>query len=384
MMLIHSPTDVKASIGQSRFDLLDPLRGVAAMLVVLQHLGVVSIGYFAVLAFFVISGYCISASAESATRSGMSFITWMKRRFRRIYPPYLASVIFFVITRLVKGYLSDDYTQIMRPLHVWIQNITLTQWVSLLDNESGYAYASDSLMVAAYWSLNYEEQFYIVVGLAMLAGMSLRVSLRNLLLATTAVTTAFMAFFPQLCVGIFFDYWPVFGVGVAIYYRTAATSTSELKRLIDLFLAIVLMAGIYWLVFGERPVPSRRFIWEDLLVASIIAIPLILIKPFDRILMKSLPMRLLQFVGTISFSLYLIHQFNIKAAATVADFILAPSTWRAGNVALQLAVHVAVAFVFWRLFERPFLNSAPKSVPLIPLQSLESLRTRFSDWMRLR
>jgi peptidoglycan/LPS O-acetylase OafA/YrhL len=53
--------------------LLDDLRGVAALLVVLNHLKVVSgsVGHFAVMVFFVISGYCIRPrpKAEAAAVS---------------------------------------------------------------------------------------------------------------------------------------------------------------------------------------------------------------------------------------------------------------------------------------------------------------------------
>ena len=38
--------------------------------------------------FFVISGYCISATADSARRKGLPARTYFWRRFRRIFPPY--------------------------------------------------------------------------------------------------------------------------------------------------------------------------------------------------------------------------------------------------------------------------------------------------------
>ena len=38
--------------------------------------------------FFVISGYCIAATADSSRRKGHGLRTFAARRFRRIYPPY--------------------------------------------------------------------------------------------------------------------------------------------------------------------------------------------------------------------------------------------------------------------------------------------------------
>ena len=81
-----------------RYSSLDIWRGVASFLVVIHHLlsnrpGLISdFFYLFVQVFFVISGYCLSAALHRATDTGMGFGTFMKRRVRRIAPPYLASV----------------------------------------------------------------------------------------------------------------------------------------------------------------------------------------------------------------------------------------------------------------------------------------------------
>ena len=46
--------------------------------------------------FFVISGYCIAASAEATARKGGSPWGFMGRRVWRIYPPYWAALLGFV------------------------------------------------------------------------------------------------------------------------------------------------------------------------------------------------------------------------------------------------------------------------------------------------
>jgi peptidoglycan/LPS O-acetylase OafA/YrhL len=57
----------------SRYELLDGLRGLAALAVLLHHLQIVSIGHFAVMVFFIISGYCITASSDSYLAAGTGF-----------------------------------------------------------------------------------------------------------------------------------------------------------------------------------------------------------------------------------------------------------------------------------------------------------------------
>jgi peptidoglycan/LPS O-acetylase OafA/YrhL len=113
----------------SRYELLDGLRGLAALAVVLHHLRVFDGGHFAVMVFFVISGYCITASAESCRRNGLGFGQFMARRIKRIYPPYWLAILFFSVTRAVKAAWGGP-NDLQRPVLDWVQNLTLTQWVS--------------------------------------------------------------------------------------------------------------------------------------------------------------------------------------------------------------------------------------------------------------
>ena len=50
--------------------------------------------------------------------------------------------------------------QLPSTITAWIQTLTLTQWISLAGHPASYAAENKSLVVAAFWSLNYEEQFY--------------------------------------------------------------------------------------------------------------------------------------------------------------------------------------------------------------------------------
>jgi peptidoglycan/LPS O-acetylase OafA/YrhL len=348
-----------------RFPLLDPLRGVAATVVVLDHVAGLKLGYFAVLVFFVISGYCITAAAEAGIERSMTIREYMRRRLHRIYPPYLISVVFFVVTRIVKSGLGGPNDLAKRSLVQWVQTLTLTQWVSFLPGIPGYPYNNPSLMVAAHWSLNYEEQFYLFVGLAMLLGGRLRRPLRSILLPFTIGTVGLMAFFPTLVIGFFVDYWPLFGMGVAVYYRLSGEGGPRLRRAIDVGLGLCFAISVGVLLLHGRPAQEVHYLWEDLAVASGIALLLLALRPFEARLMATLPLRLLKKVGTISYSLYLIHQFNITFGKQVADRVVGSGAVRPLHVAVELILHMALATGFWWLFERPFLNAplAPAKAP---------------------
>ena len=85
-----------------RYDLMDGFRGIAALTVVCFHHGFLPFGNYGVILFFVISGYCILASADSCQKQNLGVRGFAARRFRRIYPPYLCALVFFILTRLFK------------------------------------------------------------------------------------------------------------------------------------------------------------------------------------------------------------------------------------------------------------------------------------------
>ncbi|HZP84263.1 MAG TPA: acyltransferase [Chthonomonadaceae bacterium] len=108
-----------------RLEFLDGLRGLAALYVVLYHtvqyvgpglsplaqaaIGWMRYGHYAVCVFIVLSGYClmlpVARSADGQLRGG--FWPYIKRRARRILPPYYAalaiSLLLVVLVESVKG-----------------------------------------------------------------------------------------------------------------------------------------------------------------------------------------------------------------------------------------------------------------------------------------
>ena len=85
--------------GPLRYEALDGLRGAAALLVVLYHvhwashvrdLTVVRNGYLAVDLFFILSGFVISAAYGSRLGTGVSTSAFLRLRFFRVYPVHIA------------------------------------------------------------------------------------------------------------------------------------------------------------------------------------------------------------------------------------------------------------------------------------------------------
>src|SRR6267154_4056257 len=99
-----------------KYKLLDPARGLAALAVVFFHRGVIPLyihpvdwvvhyGEVGANIFFVISGYVIFQSMERRSSEGARGCwTFIKKRFRRIYPPFWASLIIsFLVAIFILG-----------------------------------------------------------------------------------------------------------------------------------------------------------------------------------------------------------------------------------------------------------------------------------------
>jgi peptidoglycan/LPS O-acetylase OafA/YrhL len=85
-----------SDMGQHRYDVLDGMRGVAAVAVMLYHFNNYEVPLNAPLAvdfFFILSGFVIAYSYSSRLANGMSFGAFIGRRISRLYPMFIVSVL---------------------------------------------------------------------------------------------------------------------------------------------------------------------------------------------------------------------------------------------------------------------------------------------------
>jgi peptidoglycan/LPS O-acetylase OafA/YrhL len=352
-----------AELYDERFEMLDAWRGVAALAVVLSHgILVTAVGTIAVLIFFVISGYCITAAAESCRRKNLGFRAFMWRRVRRIYSPYLLAVLFFIVTRLIKLALMGQ-NQLDRPVLVYVQNFTLTQWMTLLFQPISNAFDNKTLFLAAFWSLNYEEQFYLLMGLLLLLGTTRKFGFGAPLVLLLPVALGWNVIFPNISYGFFIEYWAHFAIGAILFYRLCRITTRLSRHLIDGGLAVLLVCS-GWLAWqqGALSTPDRCAPFE-LAVVSGFALLLIALRPLSEPFRATVPGLILSRLGLISYSLYLIQQANYTLVTTVTNKLLPAGAPFLLNAVTQVSLHIMLATVFWRFCERPFLNKSTSRAP---------------------
>jgi peptidoglycan/LPS O-acetylase OafA/YrhL len=339
--------------------MLNGWRALAALTVVCHHLQLGSqfnVGHVAVMVFFVISGYCIAATSESCFRSGSGFKSYMFRRVRRIYPPYFCAVCFFAATRLLK-WKQTGVMQLSSSVAAWLQTLTLTQWFSLLWHPVSYASENRTLCVAAFWSLNYEEQFYIVIGLMML--LSARVGRPILwgVLGLMIPAFAWNLIFPSTSYGFFLEYWIHFSLGMLVYYRLCNISKASAHLAVDAGLSIlVIFSGIAWTMHAGPGFAIERIVYAEWFIAGTFALLLIAARSVDDALSHTWIGSALIRLGTLTYSLYLVHQFNIQASEGFAKLLLRVGIPHALKIPIQLSVILLIAAIFWYLCERPYIN----------------------------
>lgn len=158
---------------EGRLQSIDALRGIAALGVVLYHAVMQtgnavpnnlfqwpvksihflsSFGYIGVFLFFVISGFCIhlqwAKSRANGTPYKINFVSFWKRRFRRLYPPYLLTLaLFFLMVALSVGI---DVT------HFFIYDVVM-HLLMLHNLDPNTCYSINGV----FWTLAIEEQLYL-------------------------------------------------------------------------------------------------------------------------------------------------------------------------------------------------------------------------------
>jgi peptidoglycan/LPS O-acetylase OafA/YrhL len=383
--LEQRPVEAGGRPGQdSRYQLLDVWRGVACLMVVLHHAGFAVafespevggiegalrrgiVGFLwrmnlGVPLFFVISGYCIAASTDAVRRHGGGAGRFLVRRIWRIYPPYWAALLGFVVViaaldafgleRLHMG-SGHHALQLDSPGKLdrvqWVGNITLTEEYRPLF----WRPPPKAVYTRVAWSLCYEEQFYLVCFLALLLTRRLFGTLAVVTAAVLALRLA-LEDVGQLgrIDGAFPELWHEFAVGVAVYWRLNKAESARSKRAVDVFLAVLIAL---WMAGYLRGTPVEG----STPAAVVFGYLLILLRRFDKQSNQLVWLAPLRACGRRCYSIYLVH----LPVCTIGNLWLfergLTSFWARVLIMIPIVSTAAVgmSWLFFQLVERHFLN----------------------------
>ena len=312
-------------------DFLDPIRGIAILLVFVFHsldvafgrdqlpwgvwfrdftvprsflpLLPATFGWVGVAIFFVVSGFCIHLSFSRQPEWSLFF----RRRFFRIYPPYLAALLFFSfvypITKL-RFFPGIDAAQFF----------SHTILLHNFDHRTFFG------INGSFWSIAVEVQLYVLYPLlialaarfgwrrTLLGIAAIEISLR---LADGALSTASGTGLPIWLSGSPFFYWFSWSLGAFVAERHIRGDNLLIPRI---FVYIFGAAAVGFSFF--KPLSSMSFVLFSLLTTG--AIAKLLHRTDEQLPIPDALRTHLRQVGLWSFSLYLLHQPLLLAIPSIA------------------------------------------------------------------
>lgn len=308
------------------------IRGIACIAVCAIHfLGTISptlaqdyvyIAMWGLYVFFIFSGFILPYSLYNSGYQIKHYHRFLWKRLIRIEPPYLLSILIIVLLSYL-AQLSPNHTS--KPIE--LLNLHMLYNVSYLVD-----IVNDSWLNVVFWSLAIELQFYLVVGIIYPLIVHSKRIYRYLLLLPLAILSYFFQDDAYV-----FHYFTFFLVGIVLFQFYI--------KLIPVYEFLILSLGLTILLTIQHH-------WGGL-ICSIFAV-------FGTLYLQK-PWKPLMFMGTISYSLYLLHIpvgtdafvqfFQNYLSSTEAKIVLA---------VLGFLFSIACSWIFYRLIELPFKNLAKK------------------------
>ncbi len=348
-----APAPTTPLLGASRLAFADGLRGLAALWVVLYHASegghltqlkavlpklitdlVFNFGHLGVPVFFVLSGFVMAFTVQSETVDRAFAGRFVLRRLVRLTPPYWTSIALVVALLVVKGWAVRGTTP-LPSVGAILANATYLH--GILDVPP---------LNYVYWTLGVEVQFYIVFALLMLLADTLGPSLGRLRarVLVFGATSLVALLWPLGLVaapgwpGGFAPFWFSFAAGVLVCWGWQHGGRIAVGALL-LAVAIGIAAFVTDSSFA--------------LTAALTAAALLAAGRFGR-MQSWLGWGWLQFLGAISYSLYLLHNPLTGAGFNLVRRVL-PGGIPTELVGLcaSVAICIAVSYAVYRLVEVP-------------------------------
>ena len=323
---------------KKHLETVDILRGIAALFVLIFHFtGPVMPkiaqpliadntrwGRFGVEIFFVISGFIIPYVLYKTAYALKDFGKFIGKRFIRICPP---SYIIIVLT-IIQYYFIERFGFSNNP---WFSRLSISQVIHNFTYT--IPFTNYRWITNIFWTLAIEFQFYILLGLIytfMFKGF------KEFLLCSLIIASLYYT--PLIHSLTFFEYGSLFIMGgVTLLYYNKTISRAQ-------FLSVLSLTGILC-YFQVGWLQSTLGVLTALVIGFV-----------------NLKSSIGQFLGKISYSLYLTHILVGSSIEILFVKIFHPHSVGLSLLCSLIAMSIAIgfAYLFYRLFELYFIDLAGK------------------------
>ena len=363
----------------SHLGYVDTLRGLAALYVVIHHAvpyihrsteGVVHLflsgftyGHYAVDIFITLSGFCL---ALPTVRSGgvLRGGAWgfIKRRARRILPPYYASMVFclILIATLLGPGTGTNWDIAAKPTPSGIAAAAL-----LLQDV--FVWSVGGQINYPFWSVAIEWHIYFIFPIILWFGNRLGRTLILTLFILLPIAGAFLLRFTGWA-WFYFQFLGLFTMGIAAAHATFSANPriERLRRQIPWLLPTLACAAcaVALCVLLPEARWTRSWAIADGFSGAATACALVYLgsHPHRQILRLS---EWWPFVGLgkFSYSLYLMHAPVLQLVWLGLGKIYPSATSNVAFVFLAVPICVGFSWIFYRAFEEPFLRAPLPAIP---------------------
>ena len=300
-----------------RITKLDGLRGLFSLMIVFYHYDqrllpnyisnffLLRESWIFVEFFFVLSGFVISYNYNTI-KTKKDFFIYVIKRFSRLYPLLVFSTIFFLISEITINVYFPQYTN--TPEGIW--SLLLKTVDTLTFMNSTPVFGNGGGMNGPSWSISSEMISYILFGL-----ITLLVSKRpQIVFFIILILISTILFYYNYTFSLPYDFSFLrglisFPLGVLIH--RIPFSNVKFSKHLELFVPILIIIGMYFLSTNDN-----RFI-EILIINLIFFISIHILINTNGSLSKLLDTKLFQFLGKISYSIYLNHLIVITVFSRI-------------------------------------------------------------------
>ena len=384
---------------------LDGLRAIAIFLVLGCHYegfsrlaqSVPEFGWIGVDLFFSLSGYLITTILLGLRGRPRPYRTFYSRRLIRILPPYLAvlAVVGVFVTHRHEMTMTWIGTQLLflqaahtrENLAVW-DVLTHVRWYlhhspSLLRYAHGLPAeqvgAPLSVLIVPYvlWSLSVEEYFYLLWAPVVLRFSNAAVLSVGAAVCVGEILLRWAIATPEIQFGLAFRFDALlYGAFLALLlHHWRRTGLPRRAQAMLMMIVVAAAGGVAWILFTIRPVLGRNPRYSTLALAFGLPLLSIMFTGLIGILIlradgkwwlgKILRSQAFQFVGTISYTMYLVH---LIAAATVRSLSGVKDVYQQTFVqaVLSTLLTIGIAQLSWIFLEKKALHWKDKHFPNMP------------------
>jgi peptidoglycan/LPS O-acetylase OafA/YrhL len=310
-----------------KLGIIELLRGIAALFVCLFHFGhcniqfvgsshffkdFFSFGWVGVEIFFVISGFIIPYSMLKSNYRIKHFFKFLIKRIVRIEPPYIVSIILVLLLGLLSS-LSIQFNGIPQQINF----VQILSHLLYLTEHIGFEW-----LQPVYWTLEIEFHFYILIALFLPLIWESKYSF---------VTAIFVLCLTQSFIPLtIFKFSSYFAIGlIALGYALEKITKRE-----SLLLILIV---IIWLCYLEQ---------SSVMIAASFSTVL-------AIMFLKIHSKHIDYLGKISFSLYLIH---IPIGGRVINFLgryakTESDVWM--TLGIALIITLGFSWMFYKIIETP-------------------------------